>query len=199
MSGKTALLAPSESSRRRWGRLQRQALRAFIVHDGEALTSQLADWCWPRLMATAGKPSWWRLKSQARAAKSIGACRVRRAGREWLWRLPANVWKNPSEIESRQRTWWLGREDSKGRLGLAASSAQGPVPAANWLTPKTRLGEGAARAHMRQWVAQNDCRFLGGGEWSRNPLGRCARELALPPCGDPRCAQLCECSPGGEP
>jgi len=45
------LLAPS--SRRRWGRLQLQTLRAFIALDGRALTSELAGWCWPELVAVA--------------------------------------------------------------------------------------------------------------------------------------------------
>jgi hypothetical protein len=87
------LSAPS--SRRRWGRLQLQTLRAFIAHDGRALTSELAGWCWPELVLVGGKPSWWQLKSQARAAKSIGACRVRRAGREWLWRLSRECMEKP--------------------------------------------------------------------------------------------------------
>ena len=62
------MLAPS--SRRRWGRLQLQTLRAFIAHDGRALTSELAGWCWPELVLVGGKPSWWQLKSQARAIRN---------------------------------------------------------------------------------------------------------------------------------
>jgi hypothetical protein len=45
LSRRDCLLLPS---RPRWGRLQRQAQRAFVVHDDEALTSELAEWCWAR-------------------------------------------------------------------------------------------------------------------------------------------------------
>ena len=64
------------------GRLQRQCRRAFIAHDGKLWTSELAEWCWP-----LGKTKREQVRSQARAAKSIGAYRVRRGWREWLWRL----------------------------------------------------------------------------------------------------------------
>jgi hypothetical protein len=65
------------------GRLQRRCRRALLVHRGEASTDQLAEWCWPRLPALQRK----HVLSMARAARSIGAGRVRRVGREWLWRL----------------------------------------------------------------------------------------------------------------
>jgi hypothetical protein len=80
------LLLPSKS---RWGRLQRQAARAFIALDAEALTSELAEWCWARRLLLERLPIEYRhRKSTARAARSIGAVRVRRVGREWLWMLP---------------------------------------------------------------------------------------------------------------
>jgi hypothetical protein len=76
------------ASRPRWGRLQRQAQRAFAVHGGEALTSELAEWCWARRLLLERLPIMVaQRKSAARAARSIGAVRVRREGREWLWRL----------------------------------------------------------------------------------------------------------------
>jgi hypothetical protein len=69
--------------------LQRQARRAFIVLGGEALTDQLAEWCWPRRRLLERLPIEYRhRKSTARAARSIGAVRVRRVGKEWLWALP---------------------------------------------------------------------------------------------------------------
>jgi hypothetical protein len=80
------LLLPS---RPRWGRLQRQARRAFIALGGEALTGELAEWAWPRRLLLERQPIEYRhRKSTARAARSIGAVRVRRVGREWLWMLP---------------------------------------------------------------------------------------------------------------
>jgi hypothetical protein len=79
------LLLPSKS---RWGRLQRQARRAFIALGSEVLTGELAEWCWPRRLLLERRPIEYRhRKSTARAARSIGAVRVRREGREWLWRL----------------------------------------------------------------------------------------------------------------
>jgi hypothetical protein len=76
------------ASRPRWGRLQRQARRAFIALDAEALTSELAEWAWPRQLLLDRRPVTRAQRlSTARAARSIGAVRVRRQGREWLWRL----------------------------------------------------------------------------------------------------------------
>jgi hypothetical protein len=74
---------PDQHLHRLGGRLQRQCPRAFLVHHGEASTGQLAEWCWPRLPAPERK----HVLAMARAARSIGAVRVRRDGRGWLWRL----------------------------------------------------------------------------------------------------------------
>jgi hypothetical protein len=64
----------------------------FIAHESEALTSELAEWCWARRLLLERQPIEYRhRKSTARAARSIGAVRVRREGREWLWRLGDNV------------------------------------------------------------------------------------------------------------
>jgi hypothetical protein len=77
------------ASRPRWGRLQRQAARAFIALDAEALTSELAEWAWPRQLLLDRRPVTRAQRlSTARAARSIGAVRIRREGREWLWMLP---------------------------------------------------------------------------------------------------------------
>jgi hypothetical protein len=42
--------------RPRWGRLQRQAARALIAFDGEALTGQVAEWAWPRQLLLERRP-----------------------------------------------------------------------------------------------------------------------------------------------
>jgi hypothetical protein len=70
----------------RVGGLQRGVQRAMQAYGGEACTSQLAEWCWPRLPTRERK----HVLAMARAARSIGAGRVRRVGREWLWRLRDN-------------------------------------------------------------------------------------------------------------
>jgi hypothetical protein len=77
------------ASRPRWGRLQRQARRAFVALDGEAMTDQLGEWCWARRLWLERQPITRAQRlSTARAARSIGAIRIRRVGREWVWRLP---------------------------------------------------------------------------------------------------------------
>jgi hypothetical protein len=43
------------------------------------------------LKDAARAPSRWQRESMIRAARSIGAVRTRRIGREWLWRLPDAV------------------------------------------------------------------------------------------------------------
>jgi hypothetical protein len=74
-----------------------------MVHHGQALTSELAGWCWPELVLGGRKPSWWQLKSQARAAKSIGSPACQASGARMAVVAAGRVYgKNPSEIESRQ-------------------------------------------------------------------------------------------------
>ncbi len=76
------------ASRPRLGRLQRQASRAFIVA-GEVPTSELHQWAWPRQLLLDRRPITRSQRlSTARAARSIGAVRVHRVNREWLWTLP---------------------------------------------------------------------------------------------------------------
>jgi hypothetical protein len=81
----------------RFGRLQRQCDRAFIVYDGEVTTRQLAEWCYPRLVLRGERLSRWRIDNQARAAKSIGARPAERTGAERVWRLRQT---NKSDIGS---------------------------------------------------------------------------------------------------
>jgi hypothetical protein len=77
----------------RLGRLQRQSRRAFWASAApEVSTSELAGWCWARqTLMEKRAPSRWQRESMIRAARSIGAVRTRRIGREWLWRLPDAV------------------------------------------------------------------------------------------------------------
>jgi hypothetical protein len=77
----------------RLGRLQRQSRRAFWASAApEVSTSELAGWCWARqTLIEKRAPSRWQRESMIRAARSIGAVRTRRIGREWLWRLPHAV------------------------------------------------------------------------------------------------------------
>jgi hypothetical protein len=76
-----------------FGWLQRQSRRAFWASAApEVSTSELAGWCWARqTLMEKRAPSRWQRESMIRAARSIGAVRTRRIGREWLWRLPDAV------------------------------------------------------------------------------------------------------------
>src|SRR5262249_4692186 len=76
------------------GRLQRQSQRAFWASAApEVSTLELAGWGWARQTLMERRAlSRWQRESMIRAARSIGAVRTRRIGREWLWRLlPANL------------------------------------------------------------------------------------------------------------
>ena len=54
---------------------------------GEATTGQIAEWCWPEIVYAGGKPTAIQVAKHARALRSIGAKRIRREGRQWVWRL----------------------------------------------------------------------------------------------------------------
>jgi hypothetical protein len=71
---------------KRLGRLQRQVDRCFIVNEGREVSGpELREWCWPRLEP---RPiTEYERQSMCRAARSMGAYRVRRDGRMWVWRL----------------------------------------------------------------------------------------------------------------
>jgi hypothetical protein len=80
--GKNRLIAMFKG---RLGRLQRQCHYAFVALGGEARTSELAEFCRPRLVILErGKPTRVQIASHARAARSIGACRVRRISAQWV-------------------------------------------------------------------------------------------------------------------
>ena len=71
----------------RTGRLQRQVRRCFMAVGSTVRTRDLHGWCWARQLLL-GQPI---RRSQrlhvARAARSVGAVRVGRDGRQWVWRL----------------------------------------------------------------------------------------------------------------
>jgi hypothetical protein len=79
--------------RRRWrgpalgGRLQRGVRFCFTAHDCEAATPTLTEWARPEIVHAGRRPTAAQMVNQARALRSIGAKRVRRAGRGWVWRL----------------------------------------------------------------------------------------------------------------
>src|SRR6516165_9663490 len=79
--------------RRRWrgpalgGPLQRGARYCFAAFDGEATTAQLTEWCRPKIVYAGGKPTAFQMVNQCTALRSIGAKRIRREGRQWVWRL----------------------------------------------------------------------------------------------------------------
>ena len=63
----------------RWGKLQSRVLYALVDGKGSARTYVIAAYCWDGPLTRA------RALSQARAARSIGAHRSHREGREWVW------------------------------------------------------------------------------------------------------------------
>ena len=63
----------------RWGRLQTRVLYALM--DGRAKTREIARYCYD------GEANANQIHNQRRAARSIGAVKVRRQGREWVWGL----------------------------------------------------------------------------------------------------------------
>jgi hypothetical protein len=78
--------------RKKVGRLQRQAARCFLV-TREANSVELSTWCWPRVVLIEKRPlTECERSSMNRAARSVGARRLRRLGRNnWIWRLPDDV------------------------------------------------------------------------------------------------------------
>ena len=82
--------------RRRWrgpalgGRLQRGVRFCFSAHDGEATTPTLTEWARPEIVHAGRWPTATQMVNQARALRSIGAKKVRRAGNGWVWRLSDN-------------------------------------------------------------------------------------------------------------
>jgi hypothetical protein len=79
--------------RRRWrgpalgGRLQRGVRFCFTAYNGEAATLTLTEWARPEIVHAGCRPTAVQMVNQARALRSIGAVRVRREGRQWVWRL----------------------------------------------------------------------------------------------------------------
>src|SRR5262249_12318428 len=81
------------SRRRRWrgvalgGHLQRGCRFCLASHNGQATAGQSAEWCRPEIVYAGGKPTAIQIAKHARALRSIGARKVRREGRQWVWRL----------------------------------------------------------------------------------------------------------------
>src|SRR5262249_3072894 len=70
---------------RRLGRLQRQSWTAFIAADGDEVSSDaIAEWGWPEaVLLERRRLTKCERDCMIRAARSIGAYRVRRDGRMW--------------------------------------------------------------------------------------------------------------------
>src|SRR5215467_7393142 len=96
--------------RRKVGRLQRQAARCFLVTQ-EASSVELGTWCWPRVVLIEKRPlTESERSSMNRAARSFGARRIRRLGRNnWIWRLSDDVADRAAQ-----------------RVGAASSACRGP-------------------------------------------------------------------------
>ena len=81
------------SHARRWrgvalgGHLQRGCRFCLASQGGQATTRQIAEWCRPEIVYAGDKPTAIQIAKHARALRSIGAKRVRREGRQWVWRL----------------------------------------------------------------------------------------------------------------
>lgn len=82
--------------RRKVGRLQRRAARCFRTNT-EADSVEIGTWCWGRAVLIENRPLTESERvSMNRAARSIGARRIRRQGRSnWIWRAPdeATRWR----------------------------------------------------------------------------------------------------------
>jgi hypothetical protein len=81
-------------SRHRWwrgvplgGALQRACRFCLTGPGAQAKTSQVAGWCRPEVVVGGNKPTQWQIHDHARALRSIGARKIRREGREWVWEL----------------------------------------------------------------------------------------------------------------
>jgi hypothetical protein len=81
------------SHHRRWrgvalgGHLQRGCRFCLASQGGEATTDQIVEWCRPEIVYAGGKVTAIQIAKHARALRSIGAKRIRREGRQWVWRL----------------------------------------------------------------------------------------------------------------
>ena len=69
------------------GHLQRGCRFCLASQGGQATTGQIAEWCRPEIVYAGGKPTAIQIAKHARALRSIGARKVRRDGRGWVWRL----------------------------------------------------------------------------------------------------------------
>jgi hypothetical protein len=112
---------------RRWrsvalgGPLQRACQFCFAAHDGQAKTRQIAEWCRPEIVGAGGKPTAVQIAKHARALRSIGAKRVRREGRQWVWRMADS--RRAVKRAGFRRTSAPGRKGFCERFGWRRGSA----------------------------------------------------------------------------
>jgi hypothetical protein len=131
--------------RRRWrgpalgGPLQRGARYCFAASDGEATTAQLTEWCRPKIVHAGGKPTAFQMVNQCTALRSIGAVKVRREGRQWVWR-PRDINKTAHFQQVNlcavaPLPWLIGRaEPCVERLSISAfppSTRRRPIKSAS--------------------------------------------------------------------
>ena len=79
------------------GALQRGCQFCFAANDGEAKTHVIAAYLRPEIVYRGGKPTAAQIWTHARALRSIGAKRIRREGRQWVWHLPVTPDATPNE------------------------------------------------------------------------------------------------------
>jgi hypothetical protein len=87
VSKRNGFAALLNSSHARLGKLERRVIRAFIALGIAATTRQIAVFCYPREMTRGERLPRWRIRNQARAARSIGARPGARIGQQRIWRL----------------------------------------------------------------------------------------------------------------
>jgi hypothetical protein len=59
----------------------------FALPARAARQQPASEWCRPEIDYAGGKPTAIQVAKHARALRSIGAKRIRREGRQWVWRL----------------------------------------------------------------------------------------------------------------
>jgi len=72
------------SHHRRWRGV---ALGGHLQRGCRFCLASQGGWCRPEIVYAGGKPTAIQIAKHARALRSIGARKVRRDGRQWVWRL----------------------------------------------------------------------------------------------------------------
>jgi Resolvase, N terminal domain len=85
-------------------------------HDGQATTSQIAEWCRPEIVHAGGKPTAIQIAKHARALRSIGAVKIRRLAAPGAATSGQHSTSYAVTRRGENSTWsWLGRVDRLGR------------------------------------------------------------------------------------